>query len=258
MRLTDISTPASASRARTAAMHCVGPCHSSASSAGGRTSILSRSSRSVANEGNCFAFIEGQFQRSIVRLQKHVGNNHFVLQLGMLALVPGVLVIAHVIPGPAVESIFLHRTDVIGDKIIAEFVALISPSTELASSRIDRNAYRIANSRRIDLYGLAVRGELQDIRAVKLSQMGVCNWFNVGTGADGHEELAAIRRECQITGSNGRLRAGERRGTITCALPTGFEIFVSVGSGSNVNDPESSIRPSFTARVSCGSARRAT
>ena len=53
------------------------------------------------------AFVEREFQRRVVRLQQHIRNDHFIFQLRMLALMPRILMPAHVPPRPAVESAFL-------------------------------------------------------------------------------------------------------------------------------------------------------
>src|ERR1700693_5023160 len=57
----------------------------------------------------------------------------------MFTLMSRVLVSPHVPPRPAIESTFLHMSDVIGDKVIAESIALIHRAPQLAGLRIYRN-----------------------------------------------------------------------------------------------------------------------
>src|SRR5579862_6115374 len=51
--------------------------------------------------GKLLAFVERHSERSVVRLQEHVGHDHFTLELGMLAGETRILMAANVIPGPA-------------------------------------------------------------------------------------------------------------------------------------------------------------
>ena len=67
-----------------------------------------------------------------MRLQEHVGDDHLVLQLGVLSLVPRVLVRAEVVPGPAVEAALLDARDVVGHEVVAQPVALVHRGPELA------------------------------------------------------------------------------------------------------------------------------
>jgi hypothetical protein len=71
------------------------------------------------------ALVECHLQRSVVRLQQHVGHNDFVLQFGMLAFVSWILMAPDVPPRPAVETAWLHMRDVVGHQIVAEGIAFI-------------------------------------------------------------------------------------------------------------------------------------
>src|ERR1700691_5124013 len=65
----------------------------------------------------------------------------------MRALMPRILMAAHIPPRPAVESAFLHVSDVVGDKVISQAVAFVHRTPQLASLRIDcQPASGIANS----------------------------------------------------------------------------------------------------------------
>ncbi len=68
----------------------------------------------------------------------------------MLAREPGIFVAAGVIPGPAVEAIFLNVRDVIGRKEIAEGVAFVDGGPKFAGIRIDGDADGVSNSGGVD------------------------------------------------------------------------------------------------------------
>ncbi len=54
--------------------------------------------------------------------------------------------VAHIIPGPAVESAFLHPGDVIGDQIVAQGIALVGRDPEVAGGGVDRQADPVADA----------------------------------------------------------------------------------------------------------------
>ena len=91
------------------------------------------------------------------------GTMHLVLELGMLALVPRVLVGAEVVPGPAIEAPFLDMGDVVGDQVVAQAVALVDRGPELAGLRMDRQADGVADARGVDPLVRAVGVERQDV-----------------------------------------------------------------------------------------------
>src|ERR1700733_15958188 len=65
----------------------------------------------------------------------------------MFAFMPRILMAAHIPPGPAVESAFLHMRDVVGNQVVAQTIALIYRAPQLAGLGIDRNsASGIANA----------------------------------------------------------------------------------------------------------------
>src|SRR5260370_16133324 len=107
------------------------------------------------------AFVEGDFQRRIVWLQEHVGNNDFIFELGMLAFVARVLVAAGVIPGPSVKAAILNVSYVIRRDVVAERVALVGGTPEVAGFRLDGFANAIANPGGVDAHAGAVGIELQ-------------------------------------------------------------------------------------------------
>ncbi len=90
----------------------------------------------------------------------------------MLSLEPWILMIAHVVPRPAVKSALLDVRDVVRNEIVPEIVALIDGTPQLAGSRLNRDAYGIANARRVDLHEFAFGCVFENVCAVMLA--GVC------------------------------------------------------------------------------------
>ena len=72
-----------------------------------------------------FAVIERQLQRCVVRMQDYIGSDNFTLQLRMLSLVARILMITHVPPGPSVEASIPHASNVVGNEVVTQPVALI-------------------------------------------------------------------------------------------------------------------------------------
>ena len=126
-----------------------------------------------------------------MRLQQHVGRYHFAFQLGMLALLPRILVAAHVEPGPAVKPARLNVRDVIRHQVIAQPVAFIYRGPQFACSGIHRDTHRIANAIRIHPRSAAIRIELQNIGAMEFLRI-VIRIVVVGMRADGYKHFAAI------------------------------------------------------------------
>ena len=90
--------------------------------------------------------VEGHFERGVVRLQQDIGDDDLVFELGVLAFVAGVLMGADVLPGPAVEAAVLDVGDVVGNEVVAEGVALVDGTPELAGVGIDGEADGVANA----------------------------------------------------------------------------------------------------------------
>ena len=76
---------------------------------------------------------------------------------------------AHVIPGPAIESAILHVGSVVGNEIIAEFVALVDRGPNFPGFRIERQAYWVAQSRGENAEAGTVRVVLKNVGAMELS-----------------------------------------------------------------------------------------
>src|SRR5690242_7884037 len=81
-----------------------------------------------------------------MRLDQHVGDNHFVSELGMSAFMPRVRMVTSVEPWPAIKSARLHSADVIGRQIVAEFVPLVSAHPQFIGFGSKGDSDRITNS----------------------------------------------------------------------------------------------------------------
>src|SRR6266496_3234935 len=87
----------------------------------------------------------------------------------MLALMPRVLVRSHVPPGPAVESAFLHVGDVVGNQVVAQRVALVDGTPQLAGLGMDGNSTtRVADAIGKYLHIRTIGIEYQNVSAIFL------------------------------------------------------------------------------------------
>src|ERR1019366_3640214 len=100
-------------------------------------------------------------------------------------------------PRPAVEATLLHVGDVVGNKIVAEAVALIGRAPELACCRVDGFSYAVAQARCVDLYELSVGRELKYVGAMILLGVGV-GVVHVGVGADRGKKPGAVLGEGEV------------------------------------------------------------
>ncbi len=75
-----------------------------------------------------------------MRLQQHVGHGHLAGQVGPLALVGRVLVVADIVPGPAVEGAWPHPRHIVGRQVVAQPVALVGGAPERVGAGLDRHA----------------------------------------------------------------------------------------------------------------------
>ncbi len=91
------------------------------------------------------AGVEGHAERRRVRLDQHIRDGDVANEVGAFALVPRVLVVADIVPRPAVEFSLLHPGDVVGGKIVAEAVALVG-GTPQGVRRRDRQADAVAQA----------------------------------------------------------------------------------------------------------------
>src|SRR5438046_2472226 len=86
----------------------------------------------------------------------------------MLSLVARILMIADVIPRPAVKSAGTHATDVVWRQIFADLVPLVCAHPKLVCVWAKRDADSVANSPGVNLLPGAVRIKLEDARAIFL------------------------------------------------------------------------------------------
>src|SRR4051794_14624736 len=112
----------------------------------------------------------------------------------MFTVVPRVLVIADVIPRPAIESPGAHAADVIGHESVTELVAFVYAHPQVVSPGTKLDADCVANSPGKYLLPRAVRIELEDARAIRLA--GVVGGVRGGT--DRHVHLLPVRREGEV------------------------------------------------------------
>src|ERR1700720_2072901 len=111
--------------------------------------------------GKLGAFIEGDFEGSIVGLEKDIGDNRLVFQFRMPAVVTRILMTADVPPRPAVETSVLDMGDVVGDEVVSQAVAFVDGAPQFVGFGIDgKAAARVADSVGVDAYFGAVRVEL--------------------------------------------------------------------------------------------------
>src|SRR2546423_6367511 len=152
---------------------------------------------SLILRGKLLPLIKSQLERSIVGMENHVGRDDFVLQLGMFALVPGILMTAHVPPRPSIKATLLYVSDVIRDEVVPKRVALVYGTPQLTGFRIDGESRGIANAIRVYAHIRAVRIELQNVRTVLLSRCGV-RIIHIRGGANGHKHFLAVLAELNI------------------------------------------------------------
>jgi hypothetical protein len=101
---------------------------------------------------------------------------------------------AHVIPGPAVKAAFFDRGHVVGNKVIAQVVALIGGAPQLAVVGLIASPTQLRMPCGVDLDELALGRVLKHIGAVKLSGMRV-GVVHIGARADGDEHMLAVFAE---------------------------------------------------------------
>ncbi len=166
--------------------------------------------------------IEGHLQRGHVRLNQDVRREDLGGEIHALAVAglirgkggrlevgtgavgawlgkPRVLMTAHVVPRPAEESALRHAGHVVRNQVIAQVVPLIGGAPQLSRAGIDGFTHTVPDSVCIDLNELALRSELQHVRAVELTGVGV-RVIHVGTGTHGDQHVPAVFAEDHVTG----------------------------------------------------------
>ena len=127
---------------------------------------------------------------------------------------------AHVPPRPAVEAAFLHVGDVIGNQVVAQRVALVDRTPQLAGLGIDgESAAGVADAVGVDFQIGAVGIERKDVGAVLLSGMGV-GIVRHSTPSRRTRTCSCRRARIERRASSGRHRRA--RSTMCSAAPRAF------------------------------------
>ena len=155
-----------------------------------------------------------------MRLDENVGRRDAFREIRPLVLVARVLVVAEIVPGPAIEGALRDVRRVVGRQIVAESVALVDGAPERASSRLDRKARAIANAGRVDALMSAVGIEGEHVgAALFIAERGAERRFgdaglirarralgDIAAGADRDEQRLVVRRKGEIATSSVRRR----------------------------------------------------
>src|SRR5260370_30901758 len=107
-------------------------------------------------------------------MNQDVGDDHFVVQLGMFAFVAWILICTDVVPGTAVEPSLLHLGDVVRGKVVTQSVSCVHGRPERAALRMNSNAHRIANTPGKYPQRRAVGVRFENVGSVKLG------WIVIG------------------------------------------------------------------------------
>src|SRR5512146_1961963 len=127
-------------------------------------------------------------------LDEDVGGQHLRAEVGMLVAEARILVLADVVPGPAVEAAIFYMGDVVGNEIVAEAVALVDGGPEFAGFGVDGDADGVADAGGVDALAGSVRIEFEDVGAMVLGGI-VVGVVDVGARADGDEHLFVVLGE---------------------------------------------------------------
>src|SRR6266480_8005496 len=117
------------------------------------------------------AAVKTKIQRGAMRLEKHVRDNDLIGKIDMFSFVARIDMVADVKPWPAIESAGAHAADVIGRKIVADFVALVRAHPQLIRARAKCDSNSVANSPSVNLLSTAIRIELEDARAIRFRRI---------------------------------------------------------------------------------------
>src|SRR6266550_4378095 len=112
--------------------------------------------------GELVAGVKAQIKRRGMRFHKYFGNDDFVGELGMFALVVRIDMVANVEPGPAIKAARAHTADVIRWQILPDFVPLVRAHPELIAARSTCNPHGVPNSPCVNFLPAAIRIELEN------------------------------------------------------------------------------------------------
>ena len=128
-----------------------------------------------------------------MRLDQHVGHGDVAGQIGPLALQPRILVIADIVPGPAVECALPHRRRIVRRQVVAQAVALVHHAPQVACRGCDRLGCAVAQAGGEDPPVAAIGIERQHVGTLLLA-----NGADIAGGADRYEHRASVAREHQV------------------------------------------------------------
>ena len=133
-----------------------------------------------------------------MRAQCIVGHDGLGHQVGALGLDARVDVAAVPAVRPAIEAALLHRGQVVGHQVAAEFVAFVDDRPERAAHRLPGHAVGVAQARREQSHRTAGAVDFPDGRAAFLGRHAVLG--HIAVGAHGGVELAAVEAGDQRLG----------------------------------------------------------
>ena len=90
--------------------------------------------------GELVRAIKGDGERRGMRLNENVRRRDGVREIGPLVLVARILIVAEIVPGPAIEGALRYMGYVVGRQVVAESVALVDRAPEGARSGLNRKA----------------------------------------------------------------------------------------------------------------------
>src|SRR5215471_16193504 len=83
-------------------------------------------------------------------LEQHVWDGDLALQVRSLAVVPRIFDGAKIIPRPAIKGAIMHARNKIGNKIVAELVALVDRTPDIAGLGMRGESNTITDSACVD------------------------------------------------------------------------------------------------------------
>src|SRR4051812_10661475 len=128
-----------------------------------------------------------------MRLDQYIWRDRLLNQIWTLRRIERIRMRTNVRVRPAVEAAVLYGSEVIGWKVVAQFVPLIDRGPELSRSRLKSDAHCVAQAARKDSLPRSVRIVLRDRRAPLIALRGI-----VGRGTNRHIHLCAGRIECNV------------------------------------------------------------
>src|SRR6267378_696638 len=106
-----------------------------------------------------------------MRFHKYVGDDDFVGELGGVALVVWIDMVANVEPGPAIKAARAHTADVVGRQILPDFVPLVCAHPELVAAGPKRNPDCVPNSPSVNFLLAAIRIKLENAGTISFRRI---------------------------------------------------------------------------------------